>query len=90
MGNINVSYLGLINSLYLIILIVVSSPVHPPRHLVPEQGPLCTPKTSGDAICLEVEEGDQRRRSQPKAAAALAASVQSADVWNQTSQLRDL
>jgi len=76
-----VSYLGLINSLYLITLIVMSSPVHPPQHLAPEQGPLCVPKTSGDGIRLEVEEGDQRQRSQPKAAAAPAASVQSADVW---------
>jgi len=32
MGNINVSYLRLINGLYLITLIVMSSPVHPPRH----------------------------------------------------------
>jgi len=60
MGNINVSYLGLINGLYLITLIVVSSPVHPPRHLAPEQGLLCAPKTSGDGIRLGVEGGIQR------------------------------
>ena len=60
MGNINASYLGLINGLYLITLIVVSNPVHPPQHLVPEQGPLCAPKTSGDGIRLEVEGGVQR------------------------------
>jgi len=64
MGNINVSYLGLINGSYLITLIIVSSPVHPPQHLALEQGPLCAPKTSGDGIRLEVEVGDQRRRSQ--------------------------
>jgi len=73
MGNINVSYLGLINGLYLITLIVMSSPVHPPRHLAHEQGHLWAPKTSGDGIRLEVEEGNQRRSSQPKEAAAPAA-----------------
>jgi len=36
MGNINVSYLGLINGLYLITLIVMLSPVHPLRQLPSE------------------------------------------------------
>ena len=46
MGNINVSYLRLINGLYLITLIVVSSPVIPLQHQLCGQGEGPTPPQS--------------------------------------------